>query len=122
MTTLDSVNPDALYVPGLRFWKQTAETRHGLIAQNANGAVEIWHAAKDPTVGAVLAHSPTLREGYEIAMGCSILGGSTCYTRESFPGYTQDFYPLLLIGRDDAVLKHLAVWHDETFARRAVIA
>ena len=50
MTTLDSVNTEALYVPGLRFWKQTTATRHGVIAQNANGAVEIWHALRDQAV------------------------------------------------------------------------
>ena len=121
MTTLDTVNTEALYVPGLRFWGQARPGRVGIICQNANGAVEIWHAAKDPIIGAVLAHSPRPREGYELAMGCSILGGA-CYTRESFPGYNQDFYPLLVHEPAARVLEQLAAWHDELFAGQAVSA
>lgn len=115
MITLAEINPEALYVPGLRFWTQTTETRHGLICQNANGAVEIWHALRDLTVGQVLAHSPHQRDSYDLTMECSILGGR-CYSKDSFPGYTLDFLPLLRAEDDRAVLKLLADWHDQVHA------
>lgn len=121
MTTLEAINPDALYVPGLRFWKRTTTTQHVAIAQNANGAVEIWHALRDDSVGQVLAHAPHQRDGYHLAEGCTILGGR-CYCKDSFAGYTFDFLPLLLAGDDRAVLKLLADWHDQVFAGTRVTA
>lgn len=122
MTTLDTLNTEALYVPGLRFWSSAEHpSRFGLVAQNARGAVEIWHARKDPTVGAVVAHLPQPREGYELAMGCTFLGGP-CFTRDSFPAYSGDFLPLITAGRDEDVLKQLAAWHDQVFAGTRVTA
>jgi hypothetical protein len=121
MTTLDTLRTDALYVPGIRFWGHAANHRYAIIAQNTNGAIELWHAMRDRSVGQVLAHSPKPIDGYDLTMECSILGG-LCYSRESFIAYSNDFYPLLVAGEDQAVLKLLAEWHDETFAGRAVTA
>jgi hypothetical protein len=121
MITLDQLNLDALYVPGMRFWRQPSDRRHGIVAQNANGAVEIWHALRDPEVGQVIAHSAAPREDYDLAMECSILGG-TCHTRGSFIGYGHDFFPLLQAGNEHAVLQQLADWHDQVFRPVAVTA
>jgi hypothetical protein len=121
MITLDRLNLEALYVPGMRFWRQTSDRRHGIIAQNANGAVEIWHALRDPEVGQVVAHSPTPREAYDVAMECSVLE-ATCHSKASFIGYGHDFFPLLQSGDERAVLQQLADWHDEVFAAKAVPA
>ncbi len=117
MTTLDSLDPDALYVPGLRFWSRTYSGRFAIVAQNVNGAIELWHAMRDPDVGQLLAHSPTPRDGYDAAAGCVVLGGP-CHARESFPAYTHDFRPLLAAGEDKAVLRLLADWHDQTLGTR----
>lgn len=111
MTTLDTLNFEALYVPGMRFWRPTVDRRQSIVAQNANGAVEIWHAAKDPTVGGVLAHLPTSREGYDHAADCAVLLGG-CHTRESAIAYRYDFLPLLQAEDVRAVLQQLADWHD----------
>lgn len=121
MITLNEIDPEALYVPGLRFWKQTAPTRHGVICQNTNGAVEIWHALRDPAVGQVLAHSPVQRGGHQLTMECSILGGR-CFSKDSFAGYRVDFLPLLVAEDDRAVLKLLADWHDKVFSGTRVTA
>lgn len=121
MTTLDTLNLEALYVPGMRFWRNHLDVRVGVIAQNANGAVEIWHAGKDTDVGQVLAHSHTTREGYEESLECTILGG-TCYSKGSFIAYGTDFRPLLFAHVDAAVLQLLADWHDQCFAGTRVTA
>lgn len=121
MSTLDTLNTEALYVPGMRFWKKTFERRLGAIAQNANGAIEIWHALRDAEVGQVIGHSPKPLDGYELTMECTILGG-TCYSKESFTAYSLDFFPLMQAGDDEAVLKQLAAWHDQVFAGTRVTA
>jgi len=65
--------------------------------------------------------SPRQRDSYDLTTECSVLGGR-CFSRESFPGYTLDFFPLIRDGRDEDVLRRLADWHDATFSRQAVIA
>ncbi|MEA5366052.1 hypothetical protein VA596_41445 [Amycolatopsis sp., V23-08] len=121
MITLDQLNLDALYVPGLTFRRQGNERRQGVVVQNTRGAVEVWHALREPATGGVIAHLPQQREGYQHAAECTVLLG-TCWSRETHRGYSFDFLPLLLAGHAKAALQQLADWHDQVFALRAVTA
>jgi hypothetical protein len=121
-TTVDDLVPKTFYIPGLNFRGQVNNVAVSIIAQNANGAVELsWLRGFKPTdTGSVTVHSTTSRAVAEsFAQDCMVLGGP-CFGQLLTAAFRDQFATPVGIGDMRLVCVLLAQWHDECFAHRPV--
>lgn len=130
MTTLATVNGEALAVPGLTFWGKRVnwggDRRIALICSDDRGAVELWTCegymnSTNPihrSLGGVEIHSR--RPLYDFApepsfTDCEIVPDGRCWADGSSLAYGRDFLPLIDAGDHAGVLRTLAEWHVSHF-------
>lgn len=131
MTTLATINGEALAVPGLEFRPVRNGNRVGIVAQDARGAVEVWHELFDldsmtmspearallaDGIGGVEVHSRRPMFGLDDPNipDCDILGGP-CWTDGSSLAWRETFAPMVHRGDAAGVLRELADWHRAHF-------
>lgn len=116
MSTLATINGEALAVPGLRFWGNRLDHVFAIIAQDDRGAAELWFDERHGD-GGIELHFPSEPQD-RLACGpvetCTILGGP-CWSDRSLLAYERDFAGLVAAGDSAGVLLELLRWHDESF-------
>ena len=130
MSTLATINGEALAVPGLRFWGRARRGRIAIICSDDRGAVELWTqrewmTSADPVMrglGGVELHSPRPLCDFFLDPSftdCEILPGGVCYADGSSLAYSETFLPLIDAGDSAGVLRELAGWHETHFGGAA---